>query len=315
MRPASRYVIGALGAIAMFAVGRASRSERAPTSVDTSPARGAGDTPTCIDRPTLAANANLVDQVTDYRRRVDRVREEVANAAKAGNADASSLRGRLLGSPDDWRRMARDRTIRVRVPCDTWSSGGTFSISRAGHPAGITVAASMASERAEASGLSEAELQALGEAYDRARARTWTEMRPTCEKNDAYRKLLAERDEKTALDDAFRVSTCLAATLDVEDPAARSALQEVAALRARGAGSERAGSDVERIAFALTNATGRLAEEMIHSLGVDAATRALDHGIVCFEETVYDLREGGEPATETTVSRTVEPADVDEVVD
>ena len=54
---------------------------------------------------------------------------------------------------------------------------------------------------------------------------------------------------------------------------------------------DRATNDEQRVAFALTGATVTLFDEMVRALGREKALRAVDNGVLCLEETFFDLHE------------------------
>lgn len=268
-------------------------------------AGGAGvsaDGPTCVDRSAMDANANLVEQVGDLRRRFERAREDALAATLAVEASRAASPSHVVPTREEWARMGRDGTIRMRLPCTAWDGTGTYSVSSATgeeHDG----AAPGGGLRTRVAGLSDAELEAVSEAYARALSKTWAAMRDACEANAAYRASLAELESRDTPPPAVRMALCTSAALDMQDDGARRAVAYVAQLRAAGVGIDRATSDEQRVGFALSNASATLYEEVAHALGRERATRALDNGVGCFDETVFDVHD---PPAESVVEPVAE---------
>jgi hypothetical protein len=249
----------------------------------------------CVDPAAMAANANLVGQIHDYDRRL----VLAAERAKDAEANAHTLRevtsappGRLGTSRDEWERMAQKKTLRLRLPCTSWDSGSGFSFHRAQRGARMRVRFGTRSaevrQRASAAGFSPEELETLGDVYRRVHAQTWASIRASCEGNDTFRENVALLEEPT---DESRVATCRAAMLDVNDDTGRAALAGVTELRAAARGIERAAGDEQRVAFVLTSTPTVLFDEMARAFGRERAVSAIDNGVVCLDETLYDLHD------------------------
>ncbi|HVH43029.1 MAG TPA: hypothetical protein VM925_11820 [Labilithrix sp.] len=296
-------VLGAAFGVGWAAAGMSGRRDTARADLAVGASTGASSAldDACIDRHAMAANANLVEQVGDYRRRLDVANEQAAGTHDAARSLANEPPRRLVPPRDEWARMARDGTIRVRVPCSRWDADGSFTVVGADGAAGTEAAGSGAGGRMAVAGLSAEELEALGATYERAHAKTWAAMRSTCEGSVAFRAYIDEHEQDAELTDERRVAYCASSFLDMREPPVRRAIGYVAQLRASGAGIERAKSDEQRVAFALSNASTDLYREMVTTLGRDKATRAIENGVGCIEETVYDLREP--PAEERSPQR------------
>lgn len=136
-------------------------------------------------------------------------------------------------------------------------------------------------------------MEALSEASDRALARTWAAMRRACEEDGIFRarmRGLAGED----LTDKMRVEICGGTVLHLNDPAARAALTRVAELHAAGAGVDRTVNDAQRVADALMSASTVLYDETARVLGREKATRAIDDGVLCLDETLFDVRDSAD---------------------
>lgn len=264
------------------------------SAIDPALAPGAGGpAPSCTDPLAMEANANLVGQVHDYRGRLAAAEQRAKSAERERARAAEVPPARLVTSPAEWARMAREGTIHVRVPCSRPEDGGHFMVRRprqGGMGVGRAIRNGEMRSRAELAGLSPQELETLGEAYGRAHTRTWAAMRSACEANESFREAMEARDQDDPLTDEQRIDHCRVRVLDVDDPSTRAALTRVAELHAAGAGIERTANDEQRVAFALANAPAALFAEMVGTLGREKTTRAIDAGILCLHETVFDLR-------------------------
>lgn len=292
------------------------------------PDRG-GPAGACVDDDAMRANANLVGQLHDVRGRLTRASEiEQLVATKQGTkSDRTDIHASLSTPNAAWARMADEKTLRLRTPCSSWSGIGRFGIINGQRIApSVVMSTSEKQRRASVAGLSAAELTALNDAYARTHARTWASIKSTCEANEAYRKDLqdvidarnaepesdVDRDGPVRAptpppeppDDELRISLCRGALLDMTTDTSRVAVTRVAELRAAGAGIDRASTDAERVLHALTTSSDHLYDEMVKTLGKELATRALDNGVLCTHETVYDAR-GPAPAPPPPVT---EPA-------
>ena len=280
-----------------WAAGRTATAHAlARTDVGT-PASGQAVDPatSCTDRLAMEANANLVGQVHDYRSRLTAVERRAQEAELERTKAAEGPPARLVTSRAEWARMAREGTIRVRVPCSRPDRHPRFFVQRT-HQHGIGISGSVrtfeAQNRAFAAGLSEHELEALADAYTRTQARTWAAMRSVCEANAGFRESIENRDEEAELTDEARIDDCRAHLLDIDEPDARAGLARVAELHAAGAGIDRTRTDAQRVAFALTSSPAALFDEMVRVLGREKATRVIDNGVLCLDETLFDLRAG-----------------------
>ncbi|MBX3227497.1 MAG: hypothetical protein KIT84_14170 [Labilithrix sp.] len=243
----------------------------------------------CTDRAAMEANANLVAQLHDVQGRLalaeHRRDEAESKSAKMVSAD----RARVLPSVDEWGRMAREGKLRTRMPCSAWDEHGSFSTRRAEGGRSFQTHGSQRTERlhrAETAGFTAEEVETFTDVYRRTHERTWASIRRTCEANEAYRGVAAEGEEWST---ESKISICRAAFFDLSEGATRAALARVTSLRAAHATADRATNDIERIAFAVTEVPQTLDDELVRAFGREKATRAIDHGLLCFDEAVFDL--------------------------
>lgn len=145
--------------------------------------------------------------------------------------------------------------------------------------------------RTSASGLTDVELEALDEAYERTTAKTWTAIRAACEGDTKYSELLQRYSHGDEAPPRLRVAVCSRVLLPMDQLEARRALAYVTDLRAAGAGISRARSDQQRAIFALTTASATLFDELTVTIGRERAIRAIDNGVGCIDETVYDVHD------------------------
>jgi hypothetical protein len=290
--------------------GNAVTSRFAHTHSATAESRGGATAPSkaCIDREAMNANANLVVQLHDVRGQLTRA-EQINRLTKLPAPSASGgTHPRLTTSNEDWSRMAQERTVRVRMPCSNWSDGSHFSVVNGGIRlrVGVTMHTHELRQRASVADLAPQEQEALSQAYARAHERTWESMRSICESNTAYKTAFEEATTPTPSDSDSetdgpveppappsaedRINMCRHALLDMRSDTSRVAVTRVAELRAAGAGVDRSNNDEQRVMYALTMSASELEDEMTKSLGTETTRRALDNGVLCTHEIVYDVR-------------------------
>ena len=240
----------------------------------------------CIDRAAMEANANLVAQLSEARREKSAADERMRDAETklAAVASARATPRAAGGDRDEWARMARDGRVRLRTPCTSWSSGRAFGRIGVGRRSFLSSGgAHELRERARAAGLEDGELETLEQAYTRAHARTWTEMRAACEEGKFFKEAI---EESGPTSDADKIGICQASLLPNE-PGPRAAMRRMAEARAAGTASPGRSAE-ERVSFALGRSVEVLFEEMTNALGREKAERALDYGVLCTNEITYE---------------------------
>ncbi len=272
----------AAGRLGRPGLARASETVGAPTSP--APADSV------IDPIALQANANLVGQLGECRRDLGAARTQTTEAERRATEAANALPAQIVTPREEWSRMASGGTVRLRVPCASYDSNGISDLDG----------------RAKVVGLSPEELEALAGAYRKTHERTWRSIRATCEGEATFSarvKSVQERARRRRgaafeLGEAQLVDLCRPLVLEPDETTTRSTWSEVAQLRGAGRGSERARDDRERFAFALTESERVLLDEMVRAVGREKALRAVDHGILCLQETTYETRPPPEPQGE-----------------
>ncbi len=267
--------------------GRAAAHIEAPHDDRATGARSAGAGAACVDAEAMQANGNLATEVHDYQQRFlaeERARHE-AEARLA--AKEAVLPEHLTVRSSEWSRLATEGRLRVRVPCASWESNGRSEVRG---PGGGTASGAgrrfNARQRAQDAGLSEQEIDALPEIYERARRRTWGAISAACEASSDFRETVASLDvEPGDLDQRIRL--CTGQVARVYEEATQRAIVRVAELRAEGASIDRAVGPEQRVLFGLSEASETLVSELVHTLGREKTTQALDYGVVCTDETVF----------------------------
>ncbi len=163
------------------------------------------------ERPLEAANANLVDQISEYRRRLETLADEKArleaSLAKAeeklaaAQADSGTRRNEYDPTKDEWADLARKGQVNWRTPCYD-KQGWTPS------------AANLAQL-----GLSPQDAAVIHDAYERSFQRLWSQIRPVCAQELGI-AANAEVLEKIGPD------ACLHLVYDIEVAANRDAAEE-----------------------------------------------------------------------------------------
>jgi hypothetical protein len=266
---------------AAFALGWGARAPAAAPRAAAIAALPAAAPTSCIDAAAMKANENLVTQLQEHRR-ASHDAELLARATQAKLASAVKARAvpaRIAPARDEWARMAREHAVRLVTPCAGWDAARRFG----GGRGGVVSGGGEVRARASLAGFEDGELEALQAAYEAAHARTWQAMRAACEEGPFFAQAIAE---SAVTSDADRVAICMASLLPENGEAARGALQRVAESRAAGKGVPGA-SPEERVAFASSESTDVLFEEMKRTLGEEKAMRAVDYGVLCTDEHVF----------------------------
>ncbi len=242
----------------------------------------------CVDQAAMDANANLVAQLHEARAQL----RQVHATAKELEAKTVEVEDRapatFVTRPDEWSRMGKDGMLRLQTPCKSYDASPRIRVigANVSRMSATGRSTSMAPFRLAAIGLVAEELPALEQAYARAHAQTWKRMRAICEKSDAYREAIAEHRPES---DHERIETCRSALLPTRSER-RPAMQRVAELLAANAGADRATTDEDRVLLTATQSSADLWSELDKTFGREKAKRVAESGLVCLDETVYDVR-------------------------
>jgi hypothetical protein len=170
--------------------------------------------------PTAAANQNLVTQVGEYRKRLEAIAQQKTDlekklattekqleaAREAGTAPRSKHEFDL--DADDWKELAKDGTIKARIPClrdKTWMPSP---------------------ESLQKLGLAPHDSSVLQNAYKKSNERLWNVIRPIC----------AQSIGSVEVADKLGAGNCQHVVLDVENKkdseAVGEAMRQVGEIRA-----------------------------------------------------------------------------------
>ncbi|MFO0676102.1 MAG: hypothetical protein U0169_06190 [Polyangiaceae bacterium] len=250
--------------------------------------------PSADARSLLAANANLVDQVREANERATAAEARRLEAEGALARSEARAPGSLVASKDEWTAAVKDERIRVRTPCPTQRSSVQFASMEPTRRSGSVSHRGDLAGRARAAGISDAELATLDEVYVRVHRKTWAKMATDCPvMPDARLESDGDDDARTRVltTDVERIRNCQGVLLSPDRLDVKDAIRNVAELRARGAGFDRAKTAEARILYALSQSGEVLFEELKATFGREKAARIADYGIVCLDETVYSARE------------------------
>jgi hypothetical protein len=219
--------------------------------------------------PLLAANANLADRVSDYRRRLEaieaqkkKLEKQLAEAqAKLGDAGAEGLPPNKFDlTQDDWKELAQKGEVRVRVPCDGPNHDFSYS------PANLNKL-----------GLAPQDGPAIQAALQRSRARTWATIKPLCSQALAGANVdkLGEHNCMTILQ-AFAGQNGLP-----EDEVVRQTAEIEAGLRPTPGPSDDI-APYERALLAEVGEANSIEADLAQQLGPDDAKRVFDSSEGCW---------------------------------
>lgn len=239
---------------------------------------------TCTDTLALEANARLVAELRDAQRSAQ-VATERAQAAETKVLLASKTTpSRVAPAAADWARMAREGVVTLRTPCSTWDASPRVLFN--GPRRTRVRSAGSVSTQADFYRVPEEDRDTLAAAYERAHGRTWQAMRAACEQDPDVRAAIASDEEEVATD-VGHIRQCASALVGSRG----DAMREVAALRARGTDEGTKTDAQQRSLVALTAATQVLFEELVKSFGRERATALVEQGLVCTDESTFDLRD------------------------
>ncbi|MBX3186463.1 MAG: FecR domain-containing protein [Labilithrix sp.] len=233
------------------------------------------------------ANANLVDQVGEYRKRLEAIvtqkvelekqlktSEEKLAAAQSDGA-APRTKGEYDLSTDDWTELAKKGQVKYRVPClqkDYW----TFS-----------------PDKLDKLGLAPQDATTLRDAYERSYKRVWDQVRPLC--------IQAVGNPEVV--DKIGASSCPHIVYDVQSAidgeAAKEAHTQAAEIRA-GLRPEPGPNDkvhpVTRMFLILTSANKAFEADLAKSFGPDEAHRLAHSNDMCNSNSNWGGGKKREPA-------------------
>ena len=179
--------------------------------------------------------------------------------------------------------MAREGVVTLRTPCAAWDASPRVLFN--GPRRTRVRSAGSVSVQADFYRVPDEDRDTLAAAYDRAHTRTWQAMRPFCEQDENFRAALEGAEEPAS--DARKIHECTSVIVDARG----AAMREVAALRARGTDEGVKTDAQQRGLIALTAATQVLFEELTRSFGRERATALVEQGLVCTDESTFDLRD------------------------
>jgi hypothetical protein len=225
------------------------------------------------DDPLVAANASLADSVRLYKTRLEQLDAEkkklqldLADVQKklAAEQDGSAAmsKSEFDLSQDDWKQLAKEGGVKMRVPCKG--------------PSGFEYGAGSLKKL----GLPPQDGPIIAKAMEASYKRTWDLIRPLC----------ADAIGGADLADRIGRNTCRTLIVDVasqkDGPASEEAVRRVAEIRAGERpmpGPNDPMSPVERMMLALTGETKLIEAELAQSLGPEEA-----HRITFAEEGCWD---------------------------
>lgn len=270
---------------AAFALGGAAARGVPPASPPPAAAAATEPAPaSCLDPLTLEANARLVAELREAQRSAQLATERAQAAETRMTLASTTTPARLAPGAADWARMAREGVVTLRTPCMAWDATPRVMLHGTRRTRGRS--ASSVAMQADFYRVPDEDRDTLAAAYDRAHTRNWQAIRAVCEQDPDIREAIAGL-EGEAVTDARKIHECASVLVGARG----EAMREVAALRARGA-DEGAKTDApQRGLVALTAATQVLFEELVKSFGRERATALVEQGLVCTDESTFDLRD------------------------
>jgi hypothetical protein len=247
-----------------LAAGESARADGSGVHRTGSGPDGAPGTETASDDPLLAANANLADTVREYKNRLDAIdakkkalekqlaeaKEKLAIALNDGQAPEP--RSEFDLTQDDWKELAKDGEVRVKVPC------------LEGHKEDMNRWA----KELEKVGFPPQDAPAIKAAMDASYKRLWATIRPVCVK---------ALQGDAALVDKLGPMTCIPLVRQIAAQNGEDVdeeLREVAEIRAglRSVPSDGGGA-VMKIWLAMSGESRAIEQDLVQSFGPQDAHR------------------------------------------
>ncbi|MCA9587752.1 MAG: FecR domain-containing protein [Myxococcales bacterium] len=252
-------------------VRRASEEEAAAAA---SALTGAPDGPT---DPTAAANQNLVTQVRAYKDELSKIQTQKteleqklqqteARLASSQGGDGGPAKHDFDLSPEDWAELAKNRTVKYRVPC-TDQKNWTLS-----------------QDKLDKLGLAPADAAPIRDAYERSEKRTWAEVRPLC---------VAALGSADAVD-KLGLNTCTHLILDLshknDQAGTREQMSAVGEIRAGirpPPGPDDKVGPVLKLFLALTASNKAFEADLARNFGPEEAHRLAYSDEMCMESSTF----------------------------
>jgi hypothetical protein len=231
---------------------------------------------------TAVANRDLVKQIGEYRSRLEailsqksdletKLKKSEERLAAAHDGGPSVVKPDFDLSPDDWKELAKDGTIKYQMPClrkEPWTPS---------------------TDKLNALGLAPQDAVTLHNAYADSNKRVWASVKPLC----AAAVGSPELAEKIGPD------TCIFLILDIEREknsgavdAARKQVGEIrAGLRPMPGPNDRL-NPVAQMFLAITGETKSFENELAQSFGPEEAHRLVYSGEMCMHQSTF----GGSPS-------------------
>lgn len=231
------------------------------------------------DEPFGAANRNLVRQIGEYRARLEaitaqktdleaKLKRSEENLAASQDGAPSSLKHDFDLSPEDWRELAKDGTIKYQLPCfkkrgEAWSPSP---------------------EKLNALGLTPDDAEVLKRAYERSNERVWSALKPLC----------AEAIGSADVAEKVGPEICVHLVLDHESErdgsATKQAKREVGEIRAGlrpAPGPREPAHPVLKLFLAATGEMKSFEGELAQSFGPEEAHRIVYSDELCMGSSTF----------------------------
>jgi hypothetical protein len=227
--------------------------------------------------PTTTANQNLVGQVRAYKDELSKIqtqktelekklKESETRLASAQGGDAGPSKSEFDLSPEDWAELAKNRTVKYRVPC---TDAKNWTLTQG---------------KLDKLGLAPTDAAPIRDAYERSEKRTWAEVRPLC---------VAALGSADAVD-KLGLNTCTHLILDLShknDPAGTreqmSAVGEIrAGIRPPPSADDKVGP-VLKLFLALTGSNKSFEADLARTFGPEEAHRLAYSDEMCMESSTF----------------------------
>lgn len=239
---------------------------------------GASEGRAADEDPTATANKNLVESVSDYKKRLEAIEEQKKGLEKqlataqekleAAQRDGSAAPTKhpFDLSAEDWAELAKDGTIKYRIPCTRLTPWKPSP------------------ETTRDLGLAPGDADVIGESYKRVNGKLWDKIRPLCVQALGSAEAVDKIGPRTCEHLVYDVASAT-------DPEGAGAAKRAAAeMRAGLKPLPRPGEKVHPVTqlfLALTDANKWLEDDLAQSFGPAEAHRLAYHDDMCHGDSTW----------------------------
>jgi ferric-dicitrate binding protein FerR (iron transport regulator) len=249
------------------------------------------------DEPLMTANQRLAHQVGEYRSRLEAVVAQKADLETKLKRSEESLAATQDGAPaptrhdfdlsqDDWKRLAKEGTVKYQMPCmnkgDSWSPSA---------------------DKLQTLGLAPQDAATIKNAYAHSQQRIWSTIKPMCTQVVGTPEVAEKLGAETCMFLVMDAQKEAMPKVDGMDATGR-AIRQVAEMRAGMRPMPGTTDDADlstKIMLMATGANKAFEDELAQSFGPEEAHRLVFSDELCMQSSVFRTqpkKKGGSMASD-----------------